>query len=311
MCSDTFGFIIEAMPERLILKTGVEVLWIARYDYSAGWTLPLHQHDYFQMILFLDGKGVFTIGERTVPILGGELCLIRAGENHGLRAHSLLRTLDVKFQVVRGEMERCLHSAVHAPHLKDSGVAARLERIRAEGELKMPYYRELCSALLSEILFLYLRQAPLGDSGDRADAGALAAAPQDPVIDRALVCIRSRHCEQLTVREIARAVGCTERTLRQHFHAKAGMAPLAFLQRHRVTRAKDLMRYSDYTLKEIAKQVGFQTIHHFTRHFTAAEALSPAAWRREYLEGIRKDVYINPKFENQILTVAPKGSDLL
>ena len=56
-------------------------------------------------------------------------------------------------------------------------------------------------------------------------------------------------------------------------------------------------------LKEIAEQVGFQTVHHFTRHFTAAEGSSPAAWRREYLGGIRKDVYINPKFENRILTV--------
>ena len=307
MPADMFGFIIESMPERLILKTGVDVLWIARYDYSAGWTLRLHQHDYFQMILFLDGKGLFTIGERTVPIRVGELFLIRPGENHGLRADSILRTLDVKFRVTKGEMERCLRSAVHAPDLKDAGVAARLERIRAEGEQKLPYYRELCSGLLTEILFLYLRQGPRSAPAEHAEAGTRAAAAQDPLMDRALVCIRSRHCEPLTVRDIAQAAGCTERTLRQHFHARFGMAPLAFLQHHRVTRAKDLIRYSDYALKEVAEQVGFQSVHHFTRHFTATEGRSPAAWRREYLEGIRKDVYINPKFENQIMTVKSEG----
>jgi hypothetical protein len=44
-------------------------------------------------------------------------------------------------------------------------------------------------------------------------------------------------------------------------------------------------------------------VHHFTRLFTAMEGKSPAAWRRVYLEGIRKDVYIHPRFANRSFTV--------
>jgi AraC-like DNA-binding protein len=295
------------MPERLILKTGVDVLWIARYDYRAGWSLRLHEHDYFQIILFLDGKGVFTLGRQTLPIVGGELFLIPAGEIHGLRADSRIRTLDVKFRVAPGALERAIRGAVHCAHWKDAGIAGRLERIRAEGEQKLPYYREICGSLLSEILMLCLRQGPARASAEDASA----AAPEilnDPLIDRALACVRSKHSEQLTVREIARAADCTERTLRQHFHARVGIAPLAFLQRHRIARAKELIRYSDYTLKEVAEQVGFRTVHHFTRHFAAIEGQSPAAWRLHHVEGIRKNIYIDPEFENRILTVAPEGA---
>jgi AraC-like DNA-binding protein len=290
----------------------VDVLWIARYDYRAGWSLQLHQHDYLQMILFLDGKGEFMAGERTIPIRGGELFLIRAGETHGLRATTLMRTLDVKFRVAPGAIEQRLRRAALLVQCKDPGIAARLERIRAEGEHKPPYYRELCSVLLTEILFLYLRQVPRKAHADAAPvddtAAAAQAAAHDQLLERALACIRSRHSEALTVHQIARAAGCTERTLRLHFQAVLQTAPLAFLQRHRVAQAKALIQYSDYTLKEIAEQVGFQTVHHFTRHFTAAEGSSPAAWRREYLGGIRKDVYINPKFENRILTVETEDS---
>jgi len=288
-------------------KLPVDVLWIARYDYRAGWRLQLHQHDYLQMILFLDGKGEFRAGKRKLPIRGGELFLIRAGETHGLHAQTLMRTLDVKFRVVSGAFERSLqNAALHVP-CRDPGIAARLERIRAEGEHKPPYYRELCSVLLTEILYLYLRQdsqVPRLDTAPVDDTAAAAqAAAHDQLLERALACIRSRHQEPLTVREIAKAAGCTDRTLRLHFHAALQIAPLAFLQRHRVAQAKALIQYSDYTLKEIAEQVGFQTVHHFTRHFTASEGRSPAVWRREYLGGIRKDVYINPKFENRIFTV--------
>jgi hypothetical protein len=49
------------------------------------------------------------------------------------------------------------------------------------------------------------------------------------------------------------------------------------------------------TLEEIAERAGFQTVHRFTRLFTA-------------LEGIRKAVCINSRFENRNMTVSEYGS---
>ena len=85
------------------------------------------------MILFLDGAGEFISGERTIPIRGGELFLIRSGETHGLRAKTLLRTLDVKFRVISSALEKRLQEASTLVHCKDPAMAVRLERIRAEG----------------------------------------------------------------------------------------------------------------------------------------------------------------------------------
>jgi AraC-like DNA-binding protein len=290
-------------------KLPVDVLWIARYDYRPGWSLRLHHHKYFQMIFFLDGQGVFTVADQEFPIRGRELFLIRAGEKHGLRAESMLRTLDVKFRVAPGALAKRLSGAAIMLEWNEPGLAARLERIRAEGEQKSLFFRELCSVLLSEILYLYLRQEPHGARPGDPDAAAQALG-HDRVLERALACIRVHYQNRLTVREIARAAGCTERTLRLHFHAAMQMRPLHFLQGYRIAKAKALIQYSDYTLKEIAGQVGFQTVHHFTRLFSAMEGRSPAVWRREYLEGIRKDVYINPRFENRILTVGKEGASV-
>jgi AraC-like DNA-binding protein len=281
----------------------VDVLWIARYDYGPGWALQMHQHNYLQMILFLDGKGELTLAGQGFAIRGGELFLIRSGETHGFRAESTVRTLDVKFRVAPGPLARRLREdAARLRRWSDPSIAARLERIRAEGEQKPHFYREMCGVLLTEILYLYLRQEPQAALPDDPAAAAEQVA-HDPVMDRALRCIRTSYQSALTVREIARAAGCTDRTLRLHFQAVLRMRPLMFLQRYRVAKAKSLIQYSDYALKEIAEQVGFQTVHHFTRLFTGMEGRSPAAWRREYQEGIRKDVYINPQFENRSFTV--------
>jgi AraC family L-rhamnose operon transcriptional activator RhaR len=279
----------------------VDVLWIARYDYGPGWSLPLHNHDFLQMILFLDGTGTLTLSDQVFPIRGGELFLIRSGEMHGLRAESLVRTLDVKFRVEPGALFDALGTAAPMLEWHEPSLAARLERIRSEGEQKPPFYRELCSVLLTEILYLYLRQDLRPNLSD--DAAIDAVLPNDHLLERAVACIRTKFQTQLTVRDIARAAGCTDRTLRLHFQNVIHMRPLAYLQRYRIAQSKLLIQHSDYSLKEIAEQVGFQTVHHFTRLFTALEGRSPAVWRREYQEGIRRDVYINPAFENRIFTV--------
>src|SRR5579872_2581174 len=140
----------------------VDVLWIARCHYRPGWSLRLHHHDFWQMILFLDGKGVFTLAGQSFPIRAGELFLIRSGETHGLRAESLVRTLDVKFRVAPGGLARSLRRAPRVLQWSEPSLAARLERIRAEGEQRPPFYRELCSVLLTEMLYLYLRHDPQG-----------------------------------------------------------------------------------------------------------------------------------------------------
>jgi AraC-like DNA-binding protein len=284
----------------------VDVLWIARYDYRPGWGLRLHHHNYFQMILFLDGKGVLTVAEQEFPISSGALFLLRSGDPHALRADSLVRTLDVKFRVAPGPLARSLRRAPRMLEWNEPGIAARLERIRTEGEQKAPWYRDLCSVLLTELLYLYLRRNPHGvPLNDPAMAAQLAA--QDPVLERALAHIRAHYHRPLTIREIAHAAGCTDRTLRLHFHAALQVRPLSFLQRHRIAQAKALIQYSACNLKEIAEQVGFQTVHHFTRLFSAMEGRSPAVWRREYQAGIRKNVYINPQFENRIFTVGAEA----
>ena len=280
----------------------VDVLWIARYDYRPGWVLQLHDHDYMQMILFLEGKGVFTVAGQPFSISGGELFLIRSNEIHGFHADSLARTLDVKFRVAQGDLSSRLGSAPRVIHCIGPGIATRLERIHAEGEKKSSFYREVCSAQLTEILYLYLRH----DSGDstlnHSDVTAGPAA-HDQVLMRALAYIHAEYRSTLTIEQIARAAGCTDRTLRLHFHDALQTRPLLFLQQHRINQAKVLIQCSDYSLKEIAQEVGFQTVHHFTRHFKALVGRTPADWRREHLEGIRKNVYINPNFENPIFTV--------
>ena len=281
-----------------MFRAGVDVLWIARYDYRKGWALRPHHHSYFQLIHFLSGKGTLRVGGCEHAISGGETVLIKPGVVHGLRVESLLGTFDVKFRVTAKVLERSLVRAESLMEWREPGLVARFEKIRQEGEHKRPYYREVCSSLLQEMLYQYLRrQHP--DAAPPTTEPIPEAPPHDDLLQKTNSFLRANVGRQLTVREIARELGCSDRSLRMHFQRSLGISPLEHVHAFRIESAKSLIEFSDYSLKEVAGMVGFRNVQHFSRVFKQLANSTPAAWRDEYLQGVRKDVVINPMFSNQ------------
>jgi AraC-like DNA-binding protein len=324
----------------------VDVLWTARYDYESGWTLSPHQHAFFQIIYCLGGRGTLTLAGEAHPLAPRTLFLIAPAHSHGLVATTAVKTLDIKFRVREARLRRQL---LHMPAVwrrADKGLAHLLERIRHEGEMRQPYFRELCAASLLDMLIALVRQhstrqhdarrvaasekarlrsavlaasgggtagagagigAGIGDDADWLDQqyptdlpdGALA----DAVVRRAVRYLHQHYAHPLTLRELSRVLGISERHLRTRVQLALGQSPPRYLAQYRVDRAKDLIAHREFALKDVAERTGFKSIHHFTRTFTRLVGLPPAAWRRAYHDGIRRDVNIDPHFVNDLTPV--------
>jgi AraC-like DNA-binding protein len=317
----------------------VDVLWTARYDYESGWTLSPHQHAFFQIIYCLGGRGALTLAGESHPLAPRTLFLIAPGHSHGLIATTAVKTLDIKFRVREARLRRQL---LHMPAVwrrADKGLAHLLERIRHEGELRQPYFRELCAASLLDMLIALVRQhatrqhaARRQAASDKAKAPSVASAAgaagaaaglgrdadwldqqyptdlpdgalTDAVARRAVRYLHQHYAHPLTLRELSRVLGISERHLRTRVQAALGQSPPRYLAQYRVDRAKDLIAHREFALKDVAARTGFKSIHHFTRTFTRLVGLPPAAWRRAYHDGIRRDVNIDPHFVNDLTPV--------
>jgi AraC-like DNA-binding protein len=286
----------------------IEVLWTARYDYSARTKLIRHSHSYFQMIYCLGGMGRFFVEDREYALDHGLLFLLKPRKEHGLHSTGMVRTLDIKFLVRDRRLRDALLDVPEVIPQKDTAVAGLLEQIRNEGEAKAAFYRELCNAYLLELLVGQLRHGQK-ESSVEAEMGENGSAPGDAVVRKTLEFIRTRYAENLTLGEIASAVGGSDRHIRRHFEVSLGMPPMRYLLHYRVKRSKELIQNTDCALKEVAELAGFKSIHHFSRVFHEVAGETPGAWRQKYRAGICKDVCIDPGFSNAIWTVKEEGSE--
>jgi len=85
--------------------------------------------------------------------------------------------------------------------------------------------------------------------------------------------------ETLTVAALARRVNLSRSRFAALFVAQTGVAPVQYLQRARLRRARVLVERSFLSVKEIMALVGYNDPSHFARDFRREHGVPPTALR--------------------------------
>ncbi len=88
--------------------------------------------------------------------------------------------------------------------------------------------------------------------------------------------------EKVSVKVMAKRSGLNERTFLRRFKRATGEAPLEYLQKMRLEKAKQLLTGTDLNLEEITRAVGYVDLSSFRRLFRQRIGLSPTAYRKRF-----------------------------
>jgi len=89
--------------------------------------------------------------------------------------------------------------------------------------------------------------------------------------------------DDLTLEEMAESVELSIPHFSQMFRKSTGQSPHQFVLRHRVERAKEILRTPELRVLDVAVACGFKTQQHFARVFRQMCGVSPTEYRREFL----------------------------
>ena len=284
------------------MERQVDVFWIARYDYEPEWRVLPHSHDFFQLFYVLDGEGTALIRNKTLELSEGRLLLVPPHTEHSISASKgvPLKTLDTKFKVNCTELRRELSRIIEPLDDRGSQIRQLLERIRVEGMQRRSWYRPLCNALFvqASIMLLRLRSGETNHRSVTSGNCQLSSAGE-----KVRSFIHDNFFRELTLNEIADYVGYSPEYLSKLFSSMMGVSVHQYLMHVRMEHAKELLKYSQLTIKEISSECGFKSIHHFSRAFKEYQGAPPATWRDQEQKGVWKNVVISPGFVNKDLTI--------
>lgn len=241
------------------------------------------------LIMTVGGGGRFAIdGEVRLTTVPGDLVLIKPRTQHDYRTDPATGQWELLWAHV--------HPRTHwLPWLNWPDVADGLRHLRLTGEVLAEVTSRFteCDALLRgarqrreelamntlEALVLAADGAnPLSEQGDE---------PLDPRVRQAMD-HAGRHLDQpLTMATLADVAGLSVSRFAHLFRQQAGISPQQFVEQQRIARARQLLELSSRSIKQIARDVGFDTQFYFSQRFKRAVGVGPRAYRERAAGTIR------------------------
>ncbi len=257
----------------------------------------MHWHEYFEIVLCLEGRGRFLFGRREQQIEPGDIILVDDSQPHVARpdAGGSLRLLLVLFrpELVAGPGCRAFDSGYLTP-FRSAGDRAQ-ERIAAGTPLAAelapvlheiaaiaaghdPADRHLLDANLRRVLALLVRDRPElpGDAG-RADAA------RREQIRPVLSYVEQHPCERVTLDEVAEVVHLSPSRVRHLFRDVSGVGFKEYATRVRLAEARRLLLATELSVADVAHAVGYTNVHQFYTVFHRYCSMQPGEYRRYYM----------------------------
>ncbi len=117
------------------------------------------------------------------------------------------------------------------------------------------------------------------------DAEPHAASSSSQYVINAIKYIQFNYFHDVSIDDIAKAVGVSRSHLYRVFMANVGQSPIDYLTNYRISEACYLLKNSQLSIAEIAVSVGFFDQFYFSRVFKKAKGVPPS----RYLASISKE----------------------
>jgi len=259
-----------------------------------------HRHEYFQIHLQLSGTTQHFLGSTNRPVRPGTICFIPPFKTHyiptvaGSRYYILNSSLDYLLPSikVRGSSLNDF-PVVHIPRLAPFYLQEQIDFVLEGKNLAMAH--EIGEAILDEnqnrttgsalIIHGYLLQLiglawrQYGDILTQLSISAAENATYSRTLARLFSYLRDCLGEPVSLTSAATEVNLSPTSLAHLVKRETGKTFVELVTEHRISYAKELLLYTNLSIKEIAFRAGFSDVSYFSRRFRQIEGSAPSTTR--------------------------------
>lgn len=249
---------------------------------EAGNSNNMHHHDFLELSIILEGEVSYNIEGTEQHFHSGTVLLFNPGVVHqewqpgNTYSHQLhigitnLVVEDLKRNVFPNKSAVINLGELFPPFFD------RAWQLIKELNEEQPHYQLMVKTLVSELLVLILRS--LNQHRENTVEVGLSAVTRrkQNLVSHAVYYLETHHEEDITLDSLAEALFVSPTYLSKTFKETMGVSPINYLIQIRLNRAKDLLKDSQLTVKEVAQTVGYSDAYHFSKLFKKYHGQAPS-----------------------------------
>ena len=262
------------------------------FEYSSHYAFAGETHDFWEFLYVDKGSVRVTAGEQVYDLSRGQLIFHAPGEFHALSANGVVapNLVVVSFSCDSPAMEffrGCITAAgaeertllgrivnesrhIFATALDDPSTRS----FTRKGDV--PFGSEqLLAASLEELLIRLVRQGNSTPTVKQAPARQM-----EERTGQIISYLEQRLDQSLSVRQICQDNLIGRAQLERCFHDQTGGGVIDYFTRLKVDAARRMIREGQLNITQIAAQLGFSSVHYFSRRFKALTGMTPSEYTR-------------------------------
>ena len=209
----------------------------------------------------------------------GDLVLYGPGQWHMQYADIGIapRFVTISFDISGVELSPLLNRKFTAPQ----SVVTLLQNMLQEQERMDAYSNDMILYQLNLLLLRLQREAASPKAGKLQTSNAVHS--ENEIIRQAQQYISAHIREKLSVPLVARQVDVSPSYLTALFHKNLQISPGEYIRRIKLQESKQMIRENNLNFTEIAAELQYSTVHHFSRQFKEKFGITPT----EYAKSVR------------------------
>ncbi len=249
------------------------------HEKEQGFLFPGESHPMAELTYVDQGAMHSVVNGQDLLLKQGDLVIYGPNQWHMQYADIGVapRYVTLSFEITGLDLTPLLNRRFAAPQ----NVVKMLQSMLREQERMDMFSKELLLAQLKMLLLFLLRDTVSPQGGKLQTSNAIHA--ENEIIRQAQQYISSHIREKLSVPLVARQVDVSPSYLTALFHKNLQISPGEYIRRIKLQESKQMIRENNLNFTEIAEELQYSTVHHFSRQFKEKFGITPT----EYAKSVR------------------------
>lgn len=280
MSSQRFSF-----TENELAHLGMKMLYLASNKYNGEFSNSLHTHHFTELYYITKGAGTFQINEDKFSVKENDLIIINPHTEHTELSDKKkdFEFISLGIEGITFEFDKQLNNRHYGIYncdtIKDS-MHSILNMLLTEAEEAYMHYDISCQNLAEMFIIhiIRLQNLSLAPSFDTKMSKECGIAKRY---------IDSNYMENITLDLLAELTHMNKFYLVHSFTKYTGMSPINYLTQKRIRVSMEYLASTDYSIAQIASNVGFSSQSYFSQVFRKALGTTPLQYRKQQVKRIQ------------------------
>ncbi len=253
-----------------------------------------HDHDFTELAYVLSGKGKYIIDGKEYSVEAGDLVICNPGVKH---THLVVNPKEPTIEFISGFTD--FHFKNMAPNsieLRDGSciihmsselrqeISMHCYAMIAERESNQPGRYFMFKTHLMQMLLLVIREISEIEKTDQTGCN-FESYNKSYAVNRIINYLNENYEHKISLEQIAHNIYLSPVYISKIFKEETGESPINYLIKIRLEKAKDILQSKNSgSIKNIANQVGYEDVYHFSKLFKKYYGVSPLYYRKNVIK---------------------------